>query len=114
MKYAAIALCAFLLTTPGVASMTHQRALDLEVIEHGGTIEVTLRGHSRQSQTVDYQLHVRGTSESRHRGSTTLMSGSPVVLSNISVSVGENWCARLSVEEADGASYEIVRGTDCA
>jgi hypothetical protein len=114
----AAALLAALLADPGgLMSETRKPsgpALELEVVDHGNAIEVRLHGHAAEARQVSYELEVTGTSTSRHRGSTSLAAGSPVVLSAMRVSVGESWCARLRAEEAGRAPYEILRGPACA
>lgn len=95
-------------TEPPMNDAPH--ALQLEVEQHGGTIEVRLTGASDTARQVSYTLEVTGQSTSRHRGSTTLAAGSSAVLSTMRASVGDDWCVKLVAEEAGVPPYEITRG----
>jgi hypothetical protein len=87
-------------------------ALQLDVRQKDGIIEVQLIGNSPRSQQVSYLLEVMGQSTSRHRGKTTLAANSPTVLSTVRVTAGKRWCVRLLAEEEGREPYEIREG-DC-
>lgn len=96
-----------------VIAMTDQSpapALALDIREGKGTIEVTLTGTASERRDVAYTLEVTGSSTSRHRANTTLAAGEPAVLSTITIGSRADWCVRLQAHEADGETYEIVRG----
>jgi hypothetical protein len=85
-------------------------ALTLDVRHHDGLVEVQLIGLSPEPQAVSYTLEITGQSTSRHRGSTTLAAGARAVLSTMKTRVGDDWCVKLTAEEAGRAPYEITRG----
>ncbi len=103
------------LATSTVSTMSDSpRALTLDVRRNGDQIEVELIGHAPEARTVSYLLEVTGTSNSRHRGKTTLAANSRAVLSTVKVSAGRDWCVRLKAEEEGTEPYEIREGTNCA
>ena len=100
-----------LLALATVPPMTDEApALTLAVREHDGLIEVQLIGLSPRAQAVSYALEVTGQSTARHRGSTTLAAGTRAVLSTMTTRAGDDWCVKLTAEEAGRAPYEITRG----
>ena len=102
-----ISVLSTLLLGVGASGGGAEPALSLEVSEADGQVEVHLVGKADRALKVSYTLEVTGQSSSTHRGSTALQAGSRSVL----VSAGKDWCARLSVTENGGDSYEIVEGT---
>ena len=93
---------------PAMADDT--RALALEVSEKSEFVVVTLQANSPRAQTVEYTLEVSGKSTSRHHGKTSLIAGSPTVLSTIRTANDPDWCARLTVTEEGREPYEVTRG----
>jgi hypothetical protein len=98
-----------------MAAKNENHAMELEVSKSGSDkISVTLKGNSPVDQRVSYELNTRGSSTSVHRGKTSLNANSPVVLSTISFSAGNDWCVTLNVDEEAGPSYQIVEGDGCS
>jgi hypothetical protein len=95
-------------TVSAMSDVPH--ALTLDVRRSGDHIEVQLIGHAPQARQVSYLLEVSGTSNSRHRGKTTLAADTRAVLSTIRVSAGPEWCVRLTAEEDGAEPYEIREG----
>lgn len=89
------------------------RALALEVVEHGDSVELELIAHSSVAQQVQYSIELVGNSTSRHRGDTNIPAGERQVLSRLKSSIGDSWCATVHVTEANGAHYVLTAG-DCA
>ncbi len=108
----ALALAAGGATGAGASGET-PRALALSVVEEGNSIELELVANSHVAQQVQYSLELIGNSTSRHRGDTAIPAGERQVLSRMKSSVGEHWCARVEVTEANGAHYTLTAG-DCA
>lgn len=88
------------------------RALALNVVDNGDRVEVELIAHSPVTQQVEYEIELTGNSHARHRGSTSIAAGNRQVLSTLKTSVGEGWCATVSVTEGTGARYTLTAG-DC-
>lgn len=107
----ALALAAGGAASAGASSET-PRALALSVVEEGDSIELELIANSQVAQQVQYSLELIGNSTSRHRGDTAIPAGERQVLSRMKSSVGEHWCARVEVTEANGAHYTLTAG-DC-
>lgn len=89
------------------------RALALEVIENGDSVELELIANSAVAQKVQYSIELIGNSTARHRGDTSIAAGERQVLSRLKSGVGESWCATVHVTEASGAHYVLTAG-DCA
>lgn len=87
------------------------RALALSVVEHGDNVELELIANSPVAQQVQYSLELVGNSTARHRGDTSIAAGERQVLSRLTSSVGESWCATVHVTEASGAHYTLTAGT---
>ena len=99
----------------GTTSMTDNqpaRALDIEVAETGDKLTVFLKGHSKTTQRISYELETRGASTAVHKGSTTLAANTPAVLS-MSFSRSGCWSVILNVTEEVAGTYRIVRDNAC-
>ena len=89
------------------------RALALEVVEQGDSVELALVAQSQVAQQVTYSVELTGTSTARHRGDTQIPAGERQVLSRLKSNVAGGWCATVEVTEGSGASYTLTAG-DCA
>ncbi len=89
------------------------RTLALEVVEADTHVKVLLLAQSRHRQEVSYEIELTGDSTTRHKGRTTVDPGGQRVLSTIRMSTSGAWCARVTVQEDDGAPYELSRGSSC-
>ncbi|NCP13843.1 MAG: hypothetical protein GW858_06710 [Sphingomonadales bacterium] len=85
-------------------------ALSLTVEQQDGRVAIALSGLAAQTTQVSYLLEVTGTSNSRHRGKTTLAANVPARLSTMTVDAGKGWCVRLLAEEEGRDPYEIREG----
>ncbi len=94
------------------ASGGEARALSLEVIEEGESVEIQLVANSPMTQQVDYEIELITNSTARHAGSTSIAAGNRHVLSTLKSSVSPNWCARAKVSESGGSRYTLEAG-DC-
>ncbi|MHA7819996.1 MAG: curli-like amyloid fiber formation chaperone CsgH [Erythrobacter sp.] len=106
---------AIALAVGGAASASggdQPRALALDVIESGDSVELELIAHSEVTQQVQYSIELIGNSTARHRGDTRIAAGERQVLSRLKSGVGEIWCATVHVTEASGAHYVLTAG-DC-
>lgn len=97
----------------GGGSPEASRALALEVVEHGDSVELELIAQSRVAQQVQYTVELIGTSTARHRGDTTIPAGERQVLSRLKSNVAGGWCATVDVTEGTGATYTLTAG-DCS
>lgn len=88
------------------------RALALNVIVSGDTVELELVANSPVNQRVQYEVELLGDSMARHKGATSIPAGDRQVLSRFKTSVSETWCAKVEVTEASGAHYTLTAG-DC-
>lgn len=89
-------------------------SLAIEIIETvPGKITVSLTGDSPETQRVAYELATRGSSQTIHKGETTLVAHTPAVLSTVSFSRSDCWSVTLNVTEEVAGKYSITRGTDC-
>ena len=86
-------------------------ALSLTVQQQDGRVAIELFGLAAQATQVSYMLEVTGTSNSRHRGKTTLAANVPARLSTMTVDAGQDWCVRLLAEEEGRDPYEIREGS---
>lgn len=100
------ALAASLAMTP----TAHKPPLELELFEEDGSVTVVVVAQPEVSRRLDYTLELNGNSSSTHRSSSEVAGGQRTEISRMRMSVGENWCARLTVIEPDGSVYEITRG----
>lgn len=89
------------------------RALALEVVENGDSVELELIATSQVTQQVQYSIELIGSSTARHKGDTSIAAGERQVLSRLKSSIGDGWCATVHVTEASGAHYVLTAG-DCA
>lgn len=94
------------------ASGGGDRALSLNVVETGDSVEVQLVAESSVTQQVEYEIELIGNSTARHSGSTSVAAGNRHVLSSLRSNASANWCARAKVSEASGARYTLEAG-DC-
>lgn len=85
-------------------------SLSLSVQQQDGRVAIALSGLAAQTTQVSYLLEVTGTSNSRHRGKTTLAANVPARLSTMTVDAGKEWCVRLIAEEEGRDPYEIREG----
>lgn len=106
----ALAALGLVAPAPTAAATDDPRALSLIVEERDGMIEVQLIGLAPEARGVSYSLEVTGRSTARHRGATTLASGTRAVLSTLRTAAGEDWCVRLTAEEDGRDPYAIMRG----
>jgi len=88
------------------------RAIGLEVEENESSVEIQLVARSATTQRVEYAIELVGSSQSRHRGSTTISANERSVLSRLSTGFADTWCAIVDVTEGDGTSYTLTAG-DC-
>jgi hypothetical protein len=91
---------------------TRPRALSLNVVDSGDSVELELVALSQVTQQVEYTLELVGASRSRHAGNTSISAGDRLVLSRLKTSVADRWCATVEVSEASGARYTLTAG-DC-
>ncbi|MEE4153172.1 MAG: curli-like amyloid fiber formation chaperone CsgH [Erythrobacter sp.] len=84
--------------------------LELETIEEDGRVTVVLVANPEVSRRIDYTLELKGLSSSTHRSSSEVAAGQRTEISRMRMSVGEDWCARLSITEPDGSVHVITRG----
>jgi hypothetical protein len=94
------------------ATASDTRALALNVVESGNTVEIELIANSPVTQQVEYAVELSGASNARHRGSTSIAAGDRQVLSRMKTSASKGWCATVEVNEASGARYTLTAG-DC-
>ncbi len=104
-----------LIAAPAIAeeaamSESQDHAVRMESTLSGDAAEISLIGRSDQALTVEYELEVEGRSRTRHRGKTSLAAGQRAVLSKVRIDTDGDWCARLTVSQSDGASYEETAG----
>lgn len=101
-----------LASTGAAASGGTDRALSLNVVEEGGSVEVQLVANSQVTQSVEYEIELITNSTARHAGSTSIAAGNRHVLSTLRSNGSASWCARAKVSESGGASYTLEAG-DC-
>jgi hypothetical protein len=99
-------------STAASGASSDTRALALNVIENGDTVEIELIANSRVTQQVEYEVELTGASSARHRGSTSIAAGDRQGLSRMKTSASKGWCATVEVNEASGARYTLTAG-DC-
>lgn len=99
-------------STAASGASSDTRALALNVIEHGDTVEIELIANSRVTQQVEYEVELTGASNARHKGNTSIPAGDRQVLSRMRTTATKGWCATVSVSEASGANYTLTAG-DC-
>ena len=114
MKYLIFILGIF--AAPAIAeeapmSDNYYHAVRMEPKLSHGAVEISLIGHSDTTLTVEYQLDVQGRSRTRHLGKTNLAAGQRAILSKVRIAAEAGWCAKLTVSQSDGASYEETAGT---
>lgn len=113
-KIAAIVPVLAMAAGPSAASgaSSDARALALNVIENGDTVEIELIANSNVAQQVEYEVELTGASNARHKGNTSIPAGDRQVLSRMRTTATKGWCATVAVSEASGASYTLTAG-DC-
>lgn len=87
-----------------------QHAVRLETAVEGGMVEVIVVAEPLQTQTIDYTLVLEGSSSSKHRSKSTVAANRRSEISRMKMAIGDNWCARLTVIEENGAQYELTSG----
>lgn len=99
-----------LIVSGAMTDAAQQRAVRLETVHEGDSVRVIVVAEPQQTQTIDYTLVMEGSSSSRHRSKSTVVGGQRSDISKMTMTVGENWCARLTVIEEDGTQYELTSG----
>ncbi|MEM1051833.1 MAG: hypothetical protein AAGI28_07030 [Pseudomonadota bacterium] len=95
-----------------VSASSDTRALSLNVIERADTVEIEVIADSPVTQQIEFTAELIGASNSRHKSKSSVAAGDRQVLSRLKMSNNDNWCAKVDVNEASGASYTLTAG-DC-
>ncbi|MEO1220693.1 MAG: hypothetical protein AAFY42_05000 [Pseudomonadota bacterium] len=110
-KFALIASAAALAAgCSAVNASSGERAISLDVVENMDSVEIQIIADSSVTQQIEFTAELTGTSNSRHKSSSSVAAGDRQVLSRLKMSTSESWCAKVEVKEASGASYTLTAG----
>lgn len=87
------------------------RALTLEVHEGRDQVTISLIALSPVQQKISYDVQLTGSSRARHKGSMIISASTRQVLSTMSSSAGNGWCARAEVREEKLEPYTLLAGS---
>lgn len=87
------------------------RALTLDVNEGRDQVTISLIALSPVQQKISYDVQLTGSSQARHKGSMTISASTRQVLSTMSSSAGNRWCARVEVREEKLEPYTLLAGS---